>query len=98
MEKALIQLGNDGLKNTEHLRPNWELVHAYPLSQGLLSLSHVWRSPDDTSRYVIAAKGAPEAIADLCHLDDARRLELAGSVSTMAEEGLRDRHGISLSG
>ncbi|MEI8083721.1 MAG: hypothetical protein WCI74_17935, partial [Actinomycetes bacterium] len=47
---------------------DWALVREYPLSEKLLALSHVWRSPDGGD-YVIAAKGAPEAIADLCHLD-----------------------------
>ena len=55
------------LARTEHLHDNWTLVHEYPLSPGLLALSHVWKSPDGRD-YVIAAKGAPEAIADLCHL------------------------------
>ena len=43
-------------------------MHEYPLSPELLALSHVWQSPDG-SDYVVAAKGAPEAIADLCHFD-----------------------------
>ncbi len=40
----------------------------------LLAMSHVWKSRE-TEDYVIAAKGAPEAIADLCHLDDRQRAE-----------------------
>ena len=54
------------LASSEHLHNNWTLVHEYPLSPELLALSHVWQSPDG-SDYVVAAKGAPEAIADLCH-------------------------------
>ena len=42
-------------------------MREYPLSEHLLALSHVWRSPNGTD-FVIAAKGAPEAVADLCHL------------------------------
>jgi len=38
---------------------------------------------------VIAAKGAPEAIADLCHFDPARFQDLAGHIDRMAAEGLR---------
>ena len=66
MEKAMKELGGRTLANTEHLHKDWELVHEYPLSEKLLAMSHVWRSPDGQD-YVIAAKGAPEAIADLCH-------------------------------
>jgi len=48
----------------------------------------VWRSRE-TDDYVIAAKGAPEAIADLCHLDDGALERLSRDVSAMADEGLR---------
>jgi Ca2+-transporting ATPase len=88
MEKALRQLGEHTLNNTEHLHDDWTLVHEYPLSQGLLALSHVHRVPG-SERYVIAAKGAPEAISDLCHLDPAKAQELSQAVQAMAAEGLR---------
>jgi len=88
MEKALLRLGVDKLSQTEHLHANWNLVHEYPLSQELLALSHVWKSPDGKD-FVISAKGAPEAIIDLCHLDENRRIALAAKIEQMAEQGLR---------
>ncbi|MFA5322953.1 MAG: cation-translocating P-type ATPase [Smithella sp.] len=88
MEKALLKLGVDKLAQTEHLHANWSLVHEYPLSPELLALSHVWKSPDGKD-FVISAKGAPEAIADLCHLDDQSREALAAKIEHMAGEGLR---------
>ncbi len=88
MEKAFHALGERRLANTEHLHPNWFLVRQYPLSDELLALSHVWRSPDG-HEYVIAAKGAPEAIADLCHLSPQRQAALAAQVELMAARGLR---------
>ncbi|MBI3988364.1 MAG: cation-translocating P-type ATPase [candidate division NC10 bacterium] len=88
MEKAFKQLGDHYLAHTEHLHDDWTLVHEYPLSQNLLAMSHVWKSPDGQD-YVIAAKGAPEAIADLCHLDETDMQDLSRHVSTMASEGLR---------
>ena len=88
MEKALRQLGEHTLNNTEHLHDDWTLIHEYPLSRGLLALSHVHRVPG-SEKYVIAAKGAPEAIADLCHLGPSEGLELSRAVQAMAGEGLR---------
>ena len=88
MEKALRRLGDRHLFGTEHLHDDWNLVREYPLSQALLSLAHVWESPGG-GEFVIAAKGAPEAIADLCHLDGARMQALAGPIYSMADEGLR---------
>ncbi len=88
MEKALLKLGTDKLARTEHLHANWNLIHEYPLSQELLALSHVWKSPDGKD-FVISAKGAPEAIIELCHLDENRRRALADKIEQMAGQGLR---------
>ncbi len=88
MEKALKQLAEYTLSNTEHLHHNWVLVREYPLSQEILALSNVWKSPDG-SDYIIAAKGAPEAIIDLCHLDEREKKTLAAHINDMANEGLR---------
>jgi Ca2+-transporting ATPase len=88
MEKALRKLGASRLASTEHVHDNWSLVREYPLSPELLALSHVWQSPDKM-KLMVAAKGAPEAIADLCHLDAQQRQDLAGQVASMAGEGLR---------
>jgi Ca2+-transporting ATPase len=88
MEKAVHQVGNRFLKGTEHLHVTWSLERQYPLSRELLALSHVWKSPEGGD-YIIAAKGAPEAIADLCHLPETELTELAEKVRKMAEDGLR---------
>ena len=88
MEKAFRQLGERYLAQSEHLHDDWTLVREYPLSDRLLAMSQVWKSRE-TEDYVIAAKGAPEAIADLCHLDDRRVQTLSADVAAMADDGLR---------
>jgi P-type Ca2+ transporter type 2C len=88
METAIGEAGRRWLADTEHLHADWALVEDYPLSAELLAMSRVWQSPDQSAR-LIAAKGAPEAIADLCHLDAAATARIALQVQTMASEGLR---------
>jgi P-type Ca2+ transporter type 2C len=88
MEKAMKELGGRTLINTEHIHKDWELVHEYPLSERLLAMSHVWRSPEGQD-YVIASKGAPEAIADLCHFSSERTETLKNEINEMADRGLR---------
>jgi Ca2+-transporting ATPase len=88
MEKAMRELGGRTLINTDHLHKDWILVKEYPLSEKLLAMSHVWRSHDG-NEYVIAAKGAPEAIADLCHFDEKQMKVLTSQVNRMADDGLR---------
>lgn len=88
MEKALRDIGKAALFDTEHLHHDWKLAQEYPLSKNLLAMSRVWRSPDSV-HYIIAAKGAPEAIADICHLSEREIQELSGHINLMASEGLR---------
>lgn len=88
MEMAIIGAGQQLLADTEHLHRDWTLVDDYPLSREMLAMSRVWQSPDLGER-MIAAKGAPEAIADLCHLDAGETSRIAGRVAAMAAAGLR---------
>lgn len=88
IEKAIKSSLDKHLSDTEHVHHNWNLVLEYPLSKELLALSHVWSSSSE-KRYVIAAKGAPEAIVDLCHLPEKEKEEILKQVHTMAKDGLR---------
>ncbi len=88
METAIADAGKRLLADTEHLHSDWGLIEDYPLSPKMLAMSRVWQSPDQRS-LMIAAKGAPEAIVDLCHLDPVRAAGIAKQVSLMAAAGLR---------
>ena len=88
MEKAIHALGKDYLVDTEHLHGDWQMAHEYALSPELLALSRVWKAVDRDD-YVVAAKGAPEAIADLCHFDVAQLAQLAEQVDMIAGQGMR---------
>ena len=87
MEKAFKELGDHYLTSLENGK-DWRLVHEYSLSPELLALSHVWKTPD-SDEYIIATKGAPEAVWDLCHFDSHQREQLSQQVDTMARDGLR---------
>ncbi len=65
----------------------WKLLRRYPLSKGLMAMSQVWQSAGGSPR--VAAKGAPEAVAQLCRLPEAERGKLLESVHAMARDGLR---------
>jgi Ca2+-transporting ATPase len=88
MESAIAEAGQQQLAGTEHLHADWRLIDDYPLSRELLAMSRVWQSPDQRDR-LVAAKGAPEAIIDLCHLDPASHGPITREVEAMASNGLR---------
>ncbi len=88
MERAFKQVGEDHLGQTEHLHPEWTLLKQYPLSPELLALSHVWTTVDG-AMHPIAAKGAPEAVIELCHLKPEESAEISAQVKVLAAAGLR---------
>lgn len=67
----------------------WDRRHHYPLDTALLAVSHVWNTGAAGDDHVIASKGAPEAIAELCGLGESERLALGKAVDAMAAQGLR---------
>jgi len=88
MERALQAAGDRFLMQTEHLHPDWSLIREYPLAPELLAVSHAWKRGAGQVA-VVASKGAPEAIADLCHLSPERCASLTREVAALASEGLR---------
>jgi Ca2+-transporting ATPase len=83
MEVAIHQAGAaTGIPQNGH----WDLVHSYGLQPDLLAMSNVWRTPD---KLLIAAKGAPEAIAMLCRLHSAKAKAMLDAADAMAEQGIR---------
>jgi Ca2+-transporting ATPase len=88
MERSINALARARLAGTEHLHETWLLEREYPLSRDMLAMSHVWRAPEGGA-WVVAAKGAPEAIADLCHLGAAATAAVAAETAALADAGLR---------
>ncbi|MGC2165119.1 MAG: cation-translocating P-type ATPase [Gallionella sp.] len=88
MELAFHVFAREYLANTEHLHPDWTLAREYELSPKLFAMSHLWRN--DSGRHdVVATKGAPEAIADLCHMAEEARQHMSRNAELMADQGLR---------
>ncbi len=86
MERALHAAGEALLADTEHLHPKRVLVREYPLVAELLAVSDVWQVGDEV---LVASKGAPEAIADLCHLSVEQTAAFLSEVEALAAQGLR---------
>ncbi|HEX3018724.1 MAG TPA: cation-translocating P-type ATPase [Chitinispirillaceae bacterium] len=88
MEKAMKELGESRLAQTEHIHTTWTLQREYPLSRELLAMSRVWISAEGDD-FIIAAKGAPEAIADLCHFNNEQMKWLSKYIDLLSNQGKR---------
>jgi Ca2+-transporting ATPase len=90
MERAFVDFDRERRIVPPHpQRPEWTLVQAYGLRPDLLAMSHAWKTSDGSGEFIVAAKGAPEAIAGLCHFSAAQIAALTLSVDAMAADGLR---------
>lgn len=87
MERALAAAGERWLLPIGRLHPDWSLAKEYSLAPELLAVSHAWN--DGSGHLLVATKGAPEAVADLCHLAEAQRVQIRARVVSMASRGLR---------
>jgi P-type Ca2+ transporter type 2C len=70
-------------------RAKARLVHGYGLRPDLLAMANVWEAAATPGQFAIAAKGAPEAIAELCRLTPSARASLQAAVDAMAARGIR---------
>lgn len=62
------------------------LAHSYGLRPDLLAMTNVW---EIDGAFAVAAKGAPEAIAELCRLGPPERDKMMAAVDAMAARGIR---------
>lgn len=88
MEKAIRSFGRSHLLSTAHLHADWKPVRSYPLSPAMLAMTQVFAA-SVPGHHVLATKGAPEAVADLCHLPAQQSEAIARQVQALANRGLR---------
>jgi len=88
MDQAFRALGAKHLPSLEGKHQNLELVREYGLSDQLMAITHVWRE-GSSGEFVVAAKGAPESIAELCRLDEAQLAKVMGFVELATAGGQR---------
>jgi Ca2+-transporting ATPase len=88
MEKAIKSILYESLGHEDHIHESWEFVKEYPLSEKLFAMSQVWKAKKN-EHFVIAAKGAPEAIADLCDLSSTELITYNRDVERLTSKGIR---------
>lgn len=86
MDLAVIAHGDAAL-GAGGPHADWELRAEYALTPELPAMSHAWLRPD--GEHEVAAKGAAEAIARLCHLEAGANEALLRRVEELAGQGLR---------
>ncbi len=85
MEKALHQSYLNNFSIDE--RPNYKLVHEYPLSGHPPMMTHVFENK--TGERIIAAKGAPEALIKIANLNTTNTKQINNAINILTKDGYR---------
>ncbi|RMA58755.1 cation-translocating P-type ATPase [Ulvibacter antarcticus] len=85
MEQSLHTYYGTLVKNDE--RPNFKMVHEYPLSGKPPMMTHIFANAKEER--IIAAKGAPEALIAVSNLSEEQREILKQKIRQLAAEGYR---------
>jgi len=72
---------------SEDERPNFKLVHEYPLGGKPPMMTHVFEN--ESGKKIIAAKGAPEALIAVSHLTETEKNQIFEAMKTMMQKGFR---------
>lgn len=68
-------------------RPNYTLVHEYPLSGKPPMMTHIFENK--MGQRIIAAKGAPEALIQILNLSSIEKEQIAAAIKSLTDEGYR---------
>src|SRR5688572_9177588 len=85
MEKALHETYEQLAKNDR--RSEFVMVHEYPLGGIPPMMTHIFEN--EFKNQIVATKGAPEAILNVCHLELKEKTEINSIVQQLASQGLR---------
>ena len=68
-------------------RPNFKMIHEYPLEGTPPMMTHIFEN--EFGKRIVAAKGAPEAIMNVCELTTTEKQQIETAFNTLATEGFR---------
>ncbi len=85
MEKS-IHIVFEQTQNIDN-RKDFTMIHEYPLSGQPPMMTHIYEN--ESKQRIIAAKGAPEAIINVCNLDVSEANEIRALIKSFGEKGYR---------
>ena len=68
-------------------RASFKMIHEYPLSGKPPMMTHIFE--DESANRIIAAKGAPEAILEVCRLTAEEKERVTAAMNKLTEKGYR---------
>lgn len=88
MEEAFHAFAQQHVPHLARCQDDWQLVKSYPLEPRIKAMTQVWRLASD-EEFVVATKGAPEAIMGLCRWSAQDMAAWQPTLRALSSQGLR---------
>jgi Ca2+-transporting ATPase len=85
MEKAILKYCDENSIKKEDLFSG-ELIKEYAFTNELKMMGHIWRK---NNKIIMAAKGAPESIFNICNIENEQKNIIQMQTEKMSQEGMR---------
>lgn len=85
MEKSIHTVYSD--TQSQDQRQDFTMIHEYPLEGKPPMMTHIYENK--AKERIIAAKGAPEAILNVCHLPSSEKNDIRSLIKSFGKQGYR---------
>lgn len=89
MDEAFIEAANTSFGSVDTIYEDLTIIKEYPFGEGSFSVVNAWGNSKAGNAPIVALKGAPETVFELCNLKARTIAKLSRQVDDMAHRGLR---------
>jgi Ca2+-transporting ATPase len=89
MEKAFHDSFKKIYPHDLNIYPSHIIAYEYGLKPELPVMTHLWGTHERPNHYLVAAKGSPEAVMELCHVNQDEHQAIEQQIEKMASQGMR---------
>lgn len=89
MDEAFIAAAGESFGNVDSIYEDLVIIKEYPFGDGSFSVVNAWGNSKAGKEPIVALKGAPETVFQLCRLNKSTTKKLSEQVDVLARQGLR---------
>jgi Ca2+-transporting ATPase len=89
MEKAIHECLLKRYPNYQDIYSRCTLIHEYGISPNFPAIAHLWQDPYTQNEVLVAIKGSPETILNLCSIEKSLKDTIAFQINELTSKGYR---------
>jgi Ca2+-transporting ATPase len=89
MERAIHECLLKRYPTYQSIYSRYTLIHEYGLSSDFPAMAHLWQDSNRQNEILVAIKGSPETILNLCSIEKSLKDVIASQINRLTAQGLR---------